>query len=32
MQRNFRQFEQSATIEPTDHSMDAMVRLAQTLV
>jgi tRNA 2-selenouridine synthase len=32
MQRNFRQFEQAATIEPTDHSMDAMVRLAQTLV
>jgi len=32
MQRNFRQFEQATTIEPTDHSMDAMVRLAQTLV
>lgn len=32
MQRNFRQFEQATTIEPTDHSMEAMVRLAQTLV
>ncbi len=32
MQRNFRQFEQATHIEPADHSPDAMVRLAQTLI
>jgi tRNA 2-selenouridine synthase len=32
MERNFRQFGQAANIEPTDHTPDAMVRLAQTLI
>jgi tRNA 2-selenouridine synthase len=32
MQRNFRQFAQATNIEPTDHTPDAMVRLAQTLI
>jgi tRNA 2-selenouridine synthase len=32
MQRNFKQFEQAATMTADDHTMQAMARLAKTLV
>lgn len=32
MERNFRQYGQAQTLEPADHSMQAMLRLAQSMV